>query len=123
MYRYTYEEQAVAKRLLARSKRQTSTGQESDNQRLASSGQESIVCGGTLPDLAINATYVIDALKHFEGDSVEIKANGPTTPVVMQPDACWIRLKLQKRPCVTPAALSLLEAIGLHLASQMETCG
>ena len=40
MYRYTYEEQAVAKRLLARSKRQTSSGQESDNQRQTSSGQD-----------------------------------------------------------------------------------
>ena len=52
----------------------------------ASSGQESIACGGTLPDLAINAAYLLDALKYFEGDSVEIKANGSTTPVVMQPD-------------------------------------
>ena len=51
-----------------------------------SSGQESIACGGTLPDLAVNVTYLLDALKHFEGESVEIKANGPTTPVVMKPD-------------------------------------
>jgi DNA polymerase-3 subunit beta len=52
----------------------------------ASSGQESITCGGTLPDLAVNVTYLLDALKHFEGESIEIKANGPTTPVVMKPD-------------------------------------
>ena len=52
----------------------------------ASSGQESIACGGTLPNLAVNVTYLLDALKHFKGESVEIKANGPTTPVVMQPE-------------------------------------
>jgi DNA polymerase-3 subunit beta len=51
-----------------------------------SSGQESIACGGTLPDLAVNVTYLLDALKHLEGESVEIKANGPTTPVLIQPD-------------------------------------
>ena len=52
----------------------------------ASSGQESITSSGTLPDLAINVTYLLDALKHFNSDSVEIKANGSTTPVVIQPD-------------------------------------
>jgi DNA polymerase-3 subunit beta len=51
-----------------------------------SSGQESIACGGTLPGLAVNVTYLLDALKHFKGESIEIKVNGPTTPVVIQPE-------------------------------------
>lgn len=52
----------------------------------ANSGAESIVTTGTLPDLAINVTYLIDGLKTMNAKSVTISANTTTTPVTLTPD-------------------------------------
>ena len=52
----------------------------------ANSGAESIVTTGTLPDLAINVTYLIDGLKTMDAKSVTISANTTTTPVTLTPD-------------------------------------
>ena len=52
----------------------------------ANSGAESIETTGTLPDLAINVTYLIDGLKTMDAKSVTISANTTTTPVTLTPD-------------------------------------
>ena len=50
-----------------------------------SGGKETIVGNGTLPTLAMNASYILDALQGLDGDEVVISANTATTPVVVRP--------------------------------------
>lgn len=51
----------------------------------ANSGSESIAMDGTLPTLAFNVHYLIDAFKHLSGDTATISGNTSTTPVVFEP--------------------------------------
>jgi DNA polymerase-3 subunit beta len=51
----------------------------------ANSGSESIAMDGTLPTLAFNVHYLIDAFKHLDGDTATISGNTSTTPVVFEP--------------------------------------
>jgi DNA polymerase-3 subunit beta len=51
----------------------------------ANSGSESIAMDGTLPTLAFNVHYLIDAFKHLDGDTATISGNSSTTPVVFEP--------------------------------------
>ena len=49
----------------------------------ANSGAETIALDGKLPDLAFNVRYLIDGVKGFTGDTITIRANSSTTPVVL----------------------------------------
>jgi len=49
----------------------------------ANSGSELIACDGKLPTIAANVHYLIDGIKGISGDTLDIKANAATTPVVI----------------------------------------
>jgi DNA polymerase-3 subunit beta len=49
----------------------------------ANSGAETIALDGKLPDLACNVHYLIDGVKGFNSDTITIRANSSTTPVVL----------------------------------------
>lgn len=51
----------------------------------SSAGKEAVIGQGTLPALAVNATYLLDALQGLDGDEVVISANTATTPIVIRP--------------------------------------
>ena len=48
-----------------------------------SSGAESIAIDGELPDIAANVHYLLDGVKGFTGQQLQIRANTSTTPVVL----------------------------------------
>lgn len=58
----------------------------------ANSGAEAIKLDGELPSLACNVHYLIDGLKGFASDAIEISSNGSTTPLVLADGADSIYL-------------------------------
>ena len=52
----------------------------------ANSGSESVACDGRLPTLCANVHYLIDGIKGISGDTLQIKTNTATSPVVFTSD-------------------------------------
>ena len=67
----------------------------------SNSGSELIACDGKLPTLAANVHYLIDGIKGISGDTLSIKTNTATTPVVFtsatDADSLYLVMPVQVR--------------------------